>query len=629
MSENVELKSHGDTLSTEEAIEAGAANPARLLSDPQWAGVLERYTQYVSGNKNGLPRYGSLSLLCAKTPFFVYDHPALLDLCDTAFATETMVGFSKDFFIQLLQDELDAKNNSRNEASVAPLILHELKHILDGHHGRMLQFPPDISNIAQDIKNNQTLALIFAHDGINLGPVFSNAWGATKTELQLFRNDSEEIIARKLMSIAAQQPTNQKQDADGPGEPGSGDGEQQENSDANSDQQQGNEDQDGDKNEDSDSDDNNAKNSSSSDKSSEPSNKNSNEDNATQNPTNAANQRAAEDMSIKNIQDLLANNKDLDDHSITDQELSGVLEKNDLEHVKEGLGLPDSNDQDAFDSRNESQRVRNQEALNESNRLREEHGYLSDRPDAGTHIDNYTSNVVTKGAAPTIDWKTRVRNAATIDGGMSTLYTDDVAADTSLVLGLNGVETFVGDELPASKEKGVAAVLIDTSMSMPDALKKDSLAISYDMLTEDNQEDGFKKLYIGSADTSTRNDIIEVHSNERYLLEKFDIHGGGGTDFINPVKEIVALAEEEDLRLDTIIYLTDMGAYIPRMHELPENTPPIVFVTTETYGSQLSQSELSAIEEIGQLVKIHGNEYKEQTVDIEELQDRQSHSLSR
>lgn len=644
MSNKAEINGPSDLITDEDFKQAARGGSTKLLSEPKWNDALQVFLKRVSGSENGLPRYGSLSILCNKTPFFVYDHPALIKMCNTAFATETMIGFSKDFFSQLLEAEVKAQQEGRKEASVEFLILHELHHIMLGHHGRMKQFPHNIANIAQDIYINQKLALIFAAKHTDLGPVASSGWGVRKSEFNLFQNDSEEIIAQKLMQIAKSQPQQPQQ-----GQPGQGQeqADSTDQDDQNSQPDQGN------------SDDGNEKgdNASSSPSDSDEGNENSDEsdsnnskdkqsgsasdngeantqdsgDSHSKNESSASNQRNVDDMAVKSLEDLIGENGETDDHSVTDEKLAGVLEENDLDHVKDALGLPDSNDKDSHERRKREQLERNRDAISESESLRAQHEMATGRPSAGGHSDDYCKEAVEKTTPPQINWKTRVKNLAdTPGGGMHTAWNDDESDVHNVIMEDNGFDTFIGEAIPVMREKGVAGCLIDTSGSMPNSLIGDSIGIASEMLTEPNREDGFQKIYLGSADTSSRDDFVEITHQDKHLLDAHYVYGGGGTDFVNPIKELVALSEKEDLRLDVIIYLTDMGAYIPSLDELPENTPPVVFVTTETYANYLSDEDKRRIDQLGDVVTISGHEYRETMdldVDIESIHEKRGLSM--
>ncbi len=652
MSNKAELQGPSDTLTDGDLKKALKGQRSKLLSEPKWNDALQAFVKHVSGSEDGLPRYGSLSILCSKTPFFVYDHPALLQTCETAFATETLIAFSKDFFIELLQAEVKAQEEGRKETSVEFLILHELNHIMLGHHGRMKQFPHNIANIAQDVYNNIKLALIFAAKHIDLGPVASSGWGVTKSEFNLFKNDSEEVIAQKLMQIAKEAPKQNQPGQQGEqGAPQESDSPDDDNAQSNDGQNDGQQD-DGDNagneqgnSSDNDSSDNTEQNKNDSNgqgdkqpgESGDPSKSNaqgdSNNDSHGESTTSEHNQRDVDDMAIKGLEELLREDGATDDHSMTDQKLAGILEENELDHVKDALGLPDSTDSESHERRKAEQLERNRDAISEAASLRSQHEMATGRPAAGGHSDDYCREGVRKTAPPKISWKTRVKNLSHSPGGsMQTAWNDDESDVHNVIMEDNGFDTFIGEAIPVMREKGVAGVLLDTSGSMPESLIGESIGIADEMLTEPNREDGFQKIYLGSADTSSREDFVEVTHENNYLLDRHYIHGGGGTDFVNPIKELVALSEKEDLRLDVIVYLTDMGAYIPSLDELPENTPPVVFVTTETYESGLSNDEKKRIDQLGDLVVISGHEYKETLdsdidVDIEHIHEKRGMTM--
>lgn len=118
----------------------------------QW--VLEytaRITHFIpsTGERIDYPRFGMLAELMSKTPARVYDLPELKMHVDTAFVdTTSRMYISDTFFVSLEKEQLEGKN------SLFFLFSHEMEHLRRMHLQRMLDFPPRLANIAQDIRIN-------------------------------------------------------------------------------------------------------------------------------------------------------------------------------------------------------------------------------------------------------------------------------------------------------------------------------------------------------------------------------------------------------------------------------------------------------------------------------------------
>jgi|GEM_PF-2584894 len=590
-----------------------------LLSDPRWQQLLDDYKEKFTQVIGGLPRFGALSIIGDRTPMFVYDHPALEAICQTAFATETLIGFHKDFFATLVSSELSAEQKGKKVVGVEFLMMHELDHIMSGHHGRMRYLPDHISNAAQDVRINQRAQELFAFEGKEISPVLKTGWGFSDVEYQLFHRRSEESVGAILQQLEEMEPSQPQGQSGNSQEQGAGAAGSSQNSTP-GDPSESSSDDPGDE--------------ANAEQAAQPSDTGTNEkpgataaqsdagsDGSTSGSDNA-NQKRTDSKSaippkIKPIIDKLNEEKSGDVHGLSDQDISKTLEDAGLDEVRDKLGLPESSNDESFGKRAEQQAIRNNEALAESQRLNELHS--NGRPSAGGHGDSYAADAVKAGVAYKLSFQAQFKEAIHSELGDEFSYSDDFALDTAHALGVNGTETHVGDLIPMKRDKGAAAAFLDTSGSMPAKLKSDFLSTILQTLSP-GEDEGFSKLYLGYADTATRGDLIEIDQDDVIDSDKFIANGGGGTDFHRPLIEVSKLIEEQEdeVSIDCIIYLTDMGASIPNQGELPDNLPPIIFVTTEQYA-KLRQQEHSALESIGAMVTVDNEEYGVVEVDVEEL----------
>ena len=170
---------------------------ARLNQQTDWNDQLQRLRSHIiQSDEKGLPRYGVLSILARRVPFHLYDHPALIELCDTAFTDGIHIFVNTDFLKEILSEDA-ATPAGEDRHSMILILLHELSHILFRHHGRLpANAPPMLWAIACDITINSRL--IEAYPQLNPGPIFDNAWGTSIDEIEKYLGQSEEHILHEL-----------------------------------------------------------------------------------------------------------------------------------------------------------------------------------------------------------------------------------------------------------------------------------------------------------------------------------------------------------------------------------------------------------------------------------------------
>ena len=83
--------------------ELGEQTPTRLNEQVSWNLPLQKLRSYIIQSDDfGLPRFGVLSILARRTPFHLYDHKALVALCDTAFTDGVQIFINTEFFKSLI-----------------------------------------------------------------------------------------------------------------------------------------------------------------------------------------------------------------------------------------------------------------------------------------------------------------------------------------------------------------------------------------------------------------------------------------------------------------------------------------------------------------------------------------------
>jgi predicted metal-dependent peptidase len=133
-------------------------------------------------------------------------------------------------------------------------------------------------------------------------------------------------------------------------------------------------------------------------------------------------------------------------------------------------------------------------------------------------------------------------------------------------------ETFVIQDL---------VIVIDTSGSTYDALARRFIEETYDIIMTSNDKYNQYNVHIIQSDTVIQNHIVirNKESFEKYM-NKFSLHGGGGTDFRFAFKYIDELIEKKAFtKLKGVLYFTDgMGVY-PKSK--PDYDVVFVFIDNE------------------------------------------------
>lgn len=173
-----------------------SADRIRLNSQEKWQDVLQRVRSHIiQSDEHGLPRYGVLSILARRVPFHLYDHPAFVRLCRTAFTDGIHVFVHTKFLIETLGLGSDPSGGNANEShdAMVLVLLHELSHILLRHHTRLPgSAPPLLWAIACDIAINTRL--LTAYPMLSPGKVFDGAWGNDPRAAEEYLGQSEEHI---------------------------------------------------------------------------------------------------------------------------------------------------------------------------------------------------------------------------------------------------------------------------------------------------------------------------------------------------------------------------------------------------------------------------------------------------
>ena len=501
---------------------------------------LDEISTYISGvtcdHKSGVsyPRFGLLSLVAGNTPMYVYDHPALMDITNTAF-TDGIHCFVCADFLRELKSEYEEDNKKDGPTQ---LILHELMHRLLNHTRRLGMFSKHIANQATDLVINSQLHLSFPE--MEFSTILSEVGvGFKPGEAEKYAPLAEETVARMLLAeeIKKKPKPEPGDEGDKPGKgdkPGAKPGKGEKPGD-NPGQSGGNP---GGKP---------GKGGGLPNAKKQPGQQEPGEDNddndGSDNPGKDGNEATPGKWS--------------DTHTLTPEELIETLEKNGLHNTIKSLQLPDSDDAEGIAEREAAVLSKDIDAINKMSMIRSMAGGTL----PGDHILDAAVERISGLRKGKLNWKLGLREWV-LGGGMQFRSSDEEADPIFHVdaadMGLPN-EIYQESQLPHSPEE-VVVCIIDVSGSMSNEMIRDCASeCLYLQKGVGNIGDTASKVILFSADTRIRGKPIEITSENVNELEKsgIDVYGRGGTDIARCYKDVLELEEMKGKKIASFVYFTD------------------------------------------------------------------------
>ena len=511
-----------------------------LLSDkPENDEVADRIQDlklWVSGDKmeNGylFPRFGLLSLKMRNTPMYAYDHPALMNISNTAFTDGVHVFISADFLNQLDKEEELANGM---EQGATPLILHELMHMLMNHNRRLRQFPKDVANEAEDLSINAKLQMGFSEikwvsSLREVGLAFRQG------DVERYAKLAEETIARELIE---KRQKNQKQNK------------QQQ-------QQQGG-------------------NSQSSSQSSGKGGKGapSNQNNQSGNGNDEGNDNDGSNGDQNDDNDEKWDNN----HTVTLEELIETLQENNLSDILDKLDLPHSADEvEKIGEIEEQVRLKDIDAIQKAAAQKSQMGGKY----PGGHIVDSCAELIKGFTEGKLQWRLGLKSFMFGDG-MRYRYTESEAADLFYISpeAMNIDDPiYVGTDLPHKPEE-IVLCLIDTSGSVDSGQLKAFLSEIFNLKRENaGVGDCASEVVVISADTVVRGQPIEITEDnvDELMNSGIGLSGRGGTDLANDLRQTMKLPMFEEKKISSVVFFTDLCDTPPKKEDFKSDIP-LCFVT--------------------------------------------------
>lgn len=483
-----------------------------------------------------IPRYGLLSLKAANTPMYVYDHPALEKITNTAFTDGVHIFVCAKFLRKLVQEEDDSKGT---EFACEPLIMHELMHMLLGHTHRLRMFPKDIANKAEDLVINSKLQLGFPQ--MKWTKTISElGLGFKASEAEKYAVLSEETVARMLIEEDSKKK-DKKDGKDGKkGQQGQGQGGKQQGGKGGKGDQEGGEGSQGGK----------------------------------------GDQEGGEEWS--------------DTHTVTLEDLIKTLEEAGLQNILETLELPASEDIDQIAKIEENTQLKDIECIEKAAAQKAAIGGKY----PGGHIVDAAAERVKGLTEGKLEWKLGLREWI-LGGGMRFKHFEDEADQLYYLeaseMGLTD-EIYMGSPVPHSPEETVLC-LIDTSGSVDQKMLRQFISEVLNLKKGvSGVSDTASKVILLSADTVLRGQAVEIDENnvDEMLEAGVQVFGRGGTDLAGSLDMAMNLELIKSQKIASVVYFTDLCDVPPpreRFEKYLEKGMRFAYITTpHTYSEEFAKA---------------------------------------
>lgn len=527
--------------------------------DPKLKTLFYRFIDwYTSYDRKSLPRHGIFSIVGRRTNFYIYDHPAINNLCQTAFTTGDAVFFQKDFFASLLEKRqiLDPSGEQNNLLEF--ILTHELSHILKMHFSRLKNYTPDEANLIGDMNINLEIRRTFQWkypqeqviDFVGFREIDMDLYGHLSEESigRVFMLKRNEILARDGINVDTAS-ISQKMNALNEviwGERAKENDKSKTSSTSNGDKTQKN----GiDENSDSKSDDGSENNS----------------------PTNNSDEHKGD-----------GSHNNSDEHMVSNEDLANALIEAGDKELADKLGIsPDLSDEEKAKAIQVAKdKLTNDLAEAQNDRKRAENKGVSI---PGKHIEDALDDSLKVDRQAKIKWNLAVQEMI-YGNGMESIENDGLMDDIFFIdpsdMGLND-NVYIPAQIPFEENKGSYIFILDTSASMTMNDLEESTAEIQGML--EGIENDETKIFLVSSDTVSRGDVLEINAGN--IVEKFEelkLYGRGGTDLTSGIVSAMELVQKDfpDYPISGIVFGTDLGDNPPSKEDLPDDLPPVIFITS-------------------------------------------------
>ncbi|WP_338854056.1 VWA-like domain-containing protein (plasmid) [Alteromonas macleodii] len=506
---------------------------------------------YTSYDRKSLPRHGIFSIVGRRTNFYIYDHPAITNMCRTAFTNGDAVFFQKDFFASLLEKRQTRGPNGEQNNLLEFILTHELAHILKMHFSRLKNYTPEESNLIGDMNINLEIRRTFKWqypqeqviDFVGFRDIDMDLYGHLSEESigRLFMIKRNEILIRDCIDLntaSTSQKMNalteviwgkraQDNDKSQTSSSGNGDTTQEQSIDSNSDAN------------------------------------NSDENNGDEHKGDGSHNNS-------------------DEHMISNEDLANALIEAGDKDLADQLGIsPDLTDEEKAKAIQVAKdKLTNDLAEAQNDRKRAENKGIAI---PGKHIEDALDDSLKVDRQAKIKWNLAVQEMI-YGNGMESIENDGLMDDIFFIdpsdMGL-GDNVYIPAQIPFEENKGSYIFILDTSASMTmDDLEESTAEIQGMLEGIENDE---TKIFLVSSDTVSRGDVLEINAGN--VVEKFEelkLYGRGGTDLTAGIVSAMELVQKDfpDYPISGIVFGTDLGDTAPSREDLPDDLPPVIFITS-------------------------------------------------
>ncbi len=500
---------------------------------------------------HSVARFGVLSQLARRTPIYLYDHPRLGEICQTAFTDGVGIFIYADFFAKCVEQEQASKVND-TKFGVLPVLVHEMMHKIKYHNKRMKDIPHGIANRAQDRNINASYRKAFGKELPFIPMLTTMLEAGTEAAAAKYEDMAEEIIGRQMVQEYEQRRKeiikehNKKKNKQGGSSSGGGGG------------------------------------SSGSGQSDE---FNPDDENQNNGGSQGGSDSSEMDKELQDKLDKLDEEFMGDTHHITAEEMIELLEEEGLDNVARVLQYPTSKDDKEGlekmlkDSDRSLDRAL-QQTLIEMNRLPSNVAY------PGAHIAEEVASTVKQLRKNKIRWKMDFTNSIIGDSSKLKEEEDHTTPVFFLKFG-DGMEEIYDPALISQQNEDAVVVIFDTSASTQQGDLREQLASEMLGIVDSCQNtENAKEVFLLSGDTVLRGDVVPIHRGNIDLIRKegIPLFGNGGTNIGNCINELMQsdLVKVQGKKIKHIIYVTDCEDSVPGADVLGEHAGKFTFTVMST-----------------------------------------------
>ena len=500
---------------------------AKLCSDPQIQKLFQEYVRYFKDEEelSGFPRFEELSLRARDMPFFVYDNPAFVKLCKTAYTDFRSIYFNKDFLIGLMKCDEIALQRGLPANHVLFVIAHEVFHNFNFDDTRLALLDNTIANVAQDINNN--LQLQFGFGGkLKVFPKIMKevlgftGYGLTKEELDKYGKQSSDTIGLELFkAIVEKQKSNQsKQDGNQQGKSGQ--------------------------------------------------------------PNNSTQSEQSKNPVDDFINSFEFGEPEQEKHTATAEEVANAAKEGGLpQSTIDMLGLTPKTAEQLAEIE-ELNKIACQNAGLQMQSIWEKlDSELKANTRAGDTPNFYEEKVKLDGIGR-ITWKVALDEVTSNAAINNDTFIQDEIIDEFFV----NPSLYDGSYVPMEQDRGILISIVDTSGSMKKPFIMSGFNESLASVDNLGTGNGVKECLVFPADTNIKNKhwVLTEH-NASAIADELMLIGGGGTDFTIPIQNALLTAQNDGKKVNAVALFTDLDSNPPNFEKIESaiegQLPPVLFIT--------------------------------------------------